>query len=211
MALGPSYVSDILNIWAGGGRFAGVRMFFKFDATKAVEAIGVILRNHPGKQASKMRILKLLYIADREAIKEVSRPILGTRTVAMDHGPLHSAVLSLINGEHIDEPVFARYFALNRYIVQMTSDPGVTKLSRFDVQKLTEVCEKFEMQDDSAIAHAVCHAFDEYKAVCVEGTAKEISLESILDAVNRTADKSAIMADWKSEISADQLFGEPSL
>jgi len=102
-----------------------------------------VLRSHPHWFASKLRVLKLLYIADREALAEVGRPILGYRTVAMEHGPLHSSVLNLIDGEHIDEPAFSAHFDKFGYMLQMSHDPGVDRLSRFDIEKLQAVCEKF--------------------------------------------------------------------
>jgi uncharacterized phage-associated protein len=81
-------------------------MYLRFDSQKAIQAIGVILRNHPHTWASKLRILKLLYIAERESIQETGHPIIGSRVVAMDHGPLHSRVLEMINGADISEPIF---------------------------------------------------------------------------------------------------------
>lgn len=37
---------------------------------------------------SYLRMLKLLYLADRESLKETGHTITGDRVVAMEHGPV---------------------------------------------------------------------------------------------------------------------------
>lgn len=186
-------------------------MFFPFDTQKTIQAIGVLLRCHRFSIASKLRILKLLYIADRESIKEAGRPMLGARAVAMDHGPLHSAALNLINGEHIDEPEFAQHFDKFGYMVQLCADPGVDRLSRYEIEKLQEVCERHGADNDWKLSHVITHSFQEWIANFQPGTSTTIPLESIIDAVGRSEDKQSIMQELESEIRADQWFEGRSL
>lgn len=185
-------------------------MYRKLDSGKAIQAIGVILRNHPFDLSGKLRILKLLYIADREAIQETGRPILGCKSVAMDHGPLHSAVKKLIDGEHLDEPRFSERFDKYGYMLQMSSDPGVGELSTYEIEKLQEVCDRYAALGDWELAHGITHQFAEWKAHYREGTSTEIPLESIIDAVGRSDDKEEILHDLAREINSDCLFGERS-
>ncbi|HQU43179.1 MAG TPA: Panacea domain-containing protein [Pirellulales bacterium] len=186
-------------------------MFLRFDTTKTLQSIGVVLRQHHLCAASKLRIVKLLYVADRESIRETGFPILGTKTVAMDHGPLHSAVLDLINGEHVDEPCFAASFDKFGYMVQMVTDPGVDRLSRYEIEKLQEVCERYAAAGDWELAHHVTHRFPEWQNNFRPGTSTTISIESIIDAVGRGDDKASIMDDIRQELDADVAFGAKSL
>lgn len=188
-------------------------MFQPFNAEKAVQAIGVLLRCHRHSVATKLRILKLLYIADREGIKEIGRPVLGCRTVAMDHGPLHSAVLDLINGEHIAEPLFSKYFEKFDYFVELSRDrdPGVGRLSRFEIEKLQEVCERYAVVSDWDLAHKVTHSFPEWIDNQRPGTSATIPLEHIIAAVGRSTDQVNILKDLADEVRADELFGQHSL
>ena len=102
----------------------------RFDAEKAVQAAGVLLRNE-GKRMSRLRLLKLLIIADRRCLKETGRPILGSKVVAMDNGPLHSDVYDLIKGEHASEPLWSRYIAkAGKQDVVLEDEPPVGRLSR---------------------------------------------------------------------------------
>jgi uncharacterized phage-associated protein len=48
------------------------------------------------------RLLKLLYVADRECLRETSRPIVGGRYIATARGPLHRTLLDLVNGSDIE-------------------------------------------------------------------------------------------------------------
>src|SRR5438105_4403367 len=65
-------------------------MHFKFNLKKTVQAAAEFLRHEPGKQMSRLRLIKLLYIADREALLETGRPITSDTIVAMKHGPVLS-------------------------------------------------------------------------------------------------------------------------
>jgi uncharacterized phage-associated protein len=186
-------------------------MFLSFDTTKTVQAIGVLLRAHSYCVASKLRILKLLYIADREAIRSAGQPILGTRTVAMDHGPLHSEVLDLINGKHVDEPTFAEFFEKSGYMVKMLKDPGVGQLSEFEIDELQKVCDDFRNVNDWSLAHDVCHTFKEFKSNHAEGTSSVITLEEIIDAVGQSERKDEILEEIRGHVAADFAFGKPTL
>ena len=84
-------------------------MFLKFNTEKAIQVAGVLLREE-GKSMTRLRLLKLLLIADRQSLRETGRPILGSRIVAMDNGPLHSDVYDLIKGAHNSAPAWSAYF-----------------------------------------------------------------------------------------------------
>lgn len=185
-------------------------MHYCFETQKVIQAIGVLLRNEHAQTASKLRILKLLYIADRESIKETGRPIIGSRVVAMDHGPLHSEVLNLINGQHIDEPDFSRNFQKVGYLIEQVKDPGVGRLSRYEIAKLQESSDRYASLGDWELAHEVTHEFEEWKRNYQQGTSMTICLEDIIDAVGRTAEKDSIIQNVVDETEFDELFESSS-
>ena len=71
-------------------------MVFRFNIEKTIQAIAALLHFHGSKEMSYLRMLKLLYLADRECLQETGRPITGDRVVAMEHGPVLSSVYDLI-------------------------------------------------------------------------------------------------------------------
>jgi hypothetical protein len=48
---------------------------FKFDVKKAVQAAAVLLKLQPGLKDDYRRLISLLYMADRESLKETGQPM----------------------------------------------------------------------------------------------------------------------------------------
>jgi uncharacterized phage-associated protein len=155
-----------------------------------------------------MRLIKLLYIADRESLQETGVPITGDRVVAMNRGPVLSNVLSLIKGEHSDGEAWDRVVRKEQYNVHLIDDPGNGALSRYQIRKLTDVSERHVGDDEWAMVH-VTHKFNEWKRNKPEkGGCNDIPVEHILEAINRAADKDAILREAKNMREADRLFGQ---
>jgi hypothetical protein len=70
----------------------------RFNEAKATEAAARLIALRGGKM-SYMKLIKLLYLADREALLRWGRPITTDRYVSMDHGPVVSNVYELIRAE----------------------------------------------------------------------------------------------------------------
>lgn len=179
----------------------------RLNVEKAIQAAGVILRAE-GKRASRLRLLKLLYIADRESIRRTGAPILGSRIVGMRHGPLHSEILDLINGNHIGEPSWSRHFHNVGQQVVMDEEPETGKLSRFEITLLKEIVEARVNQSDYDIA-VETHSFHEWLSVYPrdQNTSRPIPIELLIDAVGRGQDKESILQDMRDASAYDRFFG----
>src|ERR1035441_6261599 len=108
-------------------------MLIPFETLKAVQAAAVLLKEENGTM-SRLRLLKLLYIADRESIAETLRSITGDDVMAMDHGPVLSKTYRLIKREAGAENVI-----WDKYIAQdgdrnhaLVADPGDGRLSEYE-------------------------------------------------------------------------------
>lgn len=184
-------------------------MLRRLDTAKAIQAVGVVLRRE-GKRSGRLRLLKLLYIADRKCLAETGAFLLGSKFVAMKHGPLHSEVLDLINGWHLGEPDWSQYFRTDGRWITLESEPEVGRLSRHEVELLNSVADEHAGKDDWEIVEYT-HAFDEWKKNypnLAEDTSKLIPLEDVIDATGRTADKQAILQDLNDEAAYDGFFEE---
>lgn len=53
-------------------------MYFPFNLAKSIQAASFLLGKEEHNCMEHLRLLKLLYIADREAIAETGRPIIGS-------------------------------------------------------------------------------------------------------------------------------------
>jgi len=179
---------------------------FPFDVRKAVQAVGVLHSAEGASAVSYYRLLKLLYIADREFLEETGRPIVGGRVVAMDFGPLSSPVYSLITGEHEDSPEWERVFSKNTRYLSMKEKPGTDEMSKKEIRKLHEVSQRLADRTDDELG-VIVHEFEEYKKHHKRGTSTTIPLESALEAIGLQASKEAIVADIQRMAAGRQLLG----
>ena len=75
-----------------------IEMIFRFSEQKSIELAAIFLKLRGGEM-KHLKLIKLMYLADREALRRWGRPITGDRYVSMKLGPVLSNVLNLINGE----------------------------------------------------------------------------------------------------------------
>jgi uncharacterized phage-associated protein len=159
----------------------GVR-FFRLDVKKAVQAIGVLFREDNVKRMSYMRLLKLLYIADREALAETGRPITGGQVVAMANGPVLAEIYDLIRGQHREMPQWAAFLRRERYSLELTNEPDVGALARYEIKKLQEIAQRHADHDAWEMV-LVTHEFPEWIKNNPGTSSKPIPLNEILEAI----------------------------
>jgi hypothetical protein len=98
----------------------------RFNQEKATQAAARLLRNRGGKM-SYMKLIKLLYLADREALARWGRPITTDNYVPMDKGPVLSHVLDRINegpGPDEEPGYWTQHITSSgNYEVTLTDDP----------------------------------------------------------------------------------------
>lgn len=179
---------------------------FPLNVEKAIEAIGVLFRRDGVKQMNYMRVLKLLYIADREAIQETCRAITGGRTVAMERGPVLEDVYDLIHGRHEDMPLWDRFFKKNRYSLELIDDPDVEKLSKYEIAKLQEISEKYEDEDEWSLSRKT-QEFPEWKRQACESSTCPILLTDILEAVGLSDSAEQIVQEVSHLIKVQRELG----
>ncbi len=179
-------------------------MVFQFSTMKVIQAAAVLLREHAGRM-SRLRLLKLLYIADRECLAETLRPITGDRAVAMDHGPVPSRTYDLMKRKDTDSPLWDRYISQEGpQDHRLIQDPGVGKLTRREVDKLHRVSETHREMNDYDIA-VETHGFDEWvRNKPPQGSSKTIPLDDVLQALNLTQHKERIEAEAKAAAAFDR-------
>lgn len=156
------------------------------DTTKAAQAAAALLRDRPGRRDNYMRVLKLLYLANRAALAEIGRPIFTDRFVAMERGPLPGGVYDLIKGSHYDVERWAPYFQTDHYDLVLTEEPGVGALNRFEVETLQSIAKAYEDHDEWAMV-AETHKLPEWIKNDPGRSSKVIPLADLLEAVGAPA------------------------
>jgi uncharacterized phage-associated protein len=180
---------------------------FHFHYNKAAQAVASLLRSEPGQRMNYYRLLKLLYIADRQSIEETGRPIIGGRLIAMDRGPLHSAGFDLVQGKDSEIAWWSQFFRTERYDLEMVQDPGNGDLSAREIDVLNRVRNQHEMDDDFEVGKQT-HTFPEFiKNQAPPEKSKTIPFTDLLEAVGRGQDAELIMKDAAEMALFDRVFG----
>jgi uncharacterized phage-associated protein len=154
-----------------------------------------------------MRLLKLLYIAEREILQESGQSLTGCETIAMKRGPVLEEVYSLIRGQHHFAPQWGKFFQTERYDIVMTADPGNGRLSRFITSKLQDVADR-HVNDDEWQLVEVTHQFPEWKNNDPGVSSKPIPLIDILRAIGREDDYEQIVANNQMCRDASEFFSD---
>ncbi len=174
---------------------------------KATQAAAHLLRQSGGKM-SHMKLIKLLYLADRRALVEWGRPITFDWYVSMPHGPVLSFTLDRLNDEADGEnpSYWHRYISERRdNEVALMGEAPNDQLSPAEEQLLKEVYAEFgqmsrwELRDYS-------HKLPEWQDP--QGSSVPISVRDILLAEGHSEeDVRAVLTELQAEAAASQLLG----
>jgi uncharacterized phage-associated protein len=156
-----------------------------FRSEKAAQACAFFASKNGG-HIEKMALAKLLYIAERESIKQRGRPLLYDEYYSIKHGPVCSSALNGING-NIDQGVWSKYIRLegaSDVVVQPNAPDGLEEMSNSDLRLLEKVFADFGTKTARQL-----RAWTHSKENCPEYTEVEsgripISLEDVVRAVS---------------------------
>jgi uncharacterized phage-associated protein len=182
-------------------------MILQFSFIRTLQAAGVLLEYEKGRRMSSMRLLKLLYVADREALAETGRPITGDQAVAMKQGPVLSRTYDIIKGQSARSGEWDHFIHKDGYGLELVADPGRGELSKGEVAKLLEVVDRYRNLDDWELSEET-HKFQEWRKNFAGGNgANHIPWEEALAALGRAELAEAIERDESDRRFFDQLFG----
>jgi uncharacterized phage-associated protein len=180
-------------------------MTFRFNFDKTLQAAAVLLELD-GQRMERIRLLKLLYIADRELLAESGRILTGDKALALKHGPVLGQVYDLIRGEAYKAGEWNRYIHTDNHAIELRGDPGRGDLSRREVAKLKEVSDRHRDKDEWEIVEET-HAFPEWIEHYVDGTATVIPWEAALVAQGKAELIEIIERNEADRRYFDQVLG----
>jgi uncharacterized phage-associated protein len=186
-------------------------MPFQFNQERTTQAVAFLLKQSDNRRENYMRLIKLLYIADRESLKETGRPITGDRFIAMERGPVLSQVYDLIMGRSPRSAEWQAFIGTRpRYEVELVSEPGDGELSQYDKDKLAEVWTRYENLDEWAMVKET-HKLREWKRNEPRpSSSKPIALSDVLAAVGLTQNRQKEIFQNARELKAlNHFFGTP--
>jgi len=120
---------------------------FEYDSAKATHAMLWLLHKHGGAM-DKLKLVKLIFYADREHLAKFGRPIAGGHYVAMIHGPVPSELLDNLN--HAAEGSGLLFQVVGTKIIALSS-ANEDELSESDIQVLEQTNSVFGYHDTFAL------------------------------------------------------------
>lgn len=136
-----------------------------FDEKKATQVAGMLLklRQQDGRM-SYMKLIKLMYLIDREALVRWGWSMIGDSYVSMENGQVLSTTYDLIKHHYLGRPYW-RAFISERFgdsEVRLVKEPESDELSRADKALIEEIFKEFGHRDRWALAEYT-HKLPEYK------------------------------------------------
>lgn len=115
----------------------------KFREDKAAQAAALFLKLRGGIM-SHLKLMKLLYLAEREALIRWRRPIIFDSYVSMDKGPVLSQTLNLLHGESEKSGIWSETITSpTNNEVSLIRNPGTDSLSEAEETLIEEIFRKY--------------------------------------------------------------------
>lgn len=161
---------------------------------KTTQAAAILLKLRGGKM-SHLKLIKLLYIVDREALLSWGRPVTFDAYVSMDKGPVLSKTLDIINDgagpgqqsywdTYISEP--------EHHEVKLLKPASDSELSEAEVKLIHKIFDEYGQKSRWELVDVV-HGFAEWQDP--KGSAIPIEYHDILKAGNKTELESAAIVE----------------
>jgi uncharacterized phage-associated protein len=164
---------------------SGSSVNLSFNERKATEAAAYLLeaQGGPMRQMSYVKLIKLLYLADRKALLRWGCPITTDRYVSMDRGPVLSRVLNLITDPGAPSIWSTVISQPERYEVRLNKQIEKEELSDAEIELLNEILDQYGNMSQWELVD-ITHDLPEW--IDPQGSAIPITYRDILLNAGRT-------------------------
>ena len=170
-----------------------------FSEEKAAHLAAYLLLRHD-RQMPYLKLIKLLYLSERQAMAKWGIPMSGDRFVSMNNGPVLSNTYDIIRsgGKHWKELIQKKGY--NVSVDDVVSVDDLDELSRAEMKILDETFDEFGHLgkfDLVTYTHENCEEWEE-----PNGSSYPIRPESILKAMGVSDEKAAALIENAHEVHA---------
>lgn len=183
-------------------------MRLAFDEIKATQAAASFLKLADGR-LNYLALIKLLYQADREAIRRWGLPITTDHYVSMKHGPVTSEIYDRIKASanpNVRPTTWSTHIrpCADPSCVELKSDPGTSELSPAEEKLIAEIFASDGQKTPFALAEECHRSFPEWRDPGSSST--PIEIEDIVDALGLSEDEAEhVRASISIQKSASDL------
>jgi hypothetical protein len=171
-------------------------MEIRFDFEKSLLAAAYLLHLDEGRMPY-LRLLLLMYIAERESLVQTATPLTGDIYKATNQGPILSRVLDLIRGKGSRSAEWEGFIKRSGYAVRLDAEPGRGRQSGDVVDKLAEVSNRY--REKGHWEHPdLAREFPEWAKNFLRTGSALIPLNDILDAQGEGSDTLDLIKEGKT-------------
>lgn len=176
-----------------------------FNEEKATAAAAYLLKLRGGRM-SHLKLIKLLYLADREAWRRWGFNITTDRYVSMPHGPVVSRIYDLMTVEEPGQTFWSQHVSPPRnWEVELLGEAPSSRLSRAETKLLDEIFAAYGTWDRWRLRDFT-HTLPEWKDP--HGSSAPIQERDILAAQGIPNDEiEEILAELAAVDTANQVLG----
>jgi len=194
-----------------------MKMLLEFDYKKATQAINYLTKKEGG-QIDKLKLIKLVYFADRYHLRRYGRPMFNDAYFAMRLGPVGSSVKDIaeLSSDFLDEEErrYAGQFiargAIDNTVVSV-ADVDSDIFSKSELEALSFAYDEFGSQPESQLVN-ITHRYPEWSKFKSALESRETSREPMSysdffkNPINGMEDKFALANDVLS--ASKELYEE---
>lgn len=157
-------------------------------------------------ECNYLKLIKLLYMVDREALARWGRTVTADHYISMDNGPVLSRIYDLIR-EEMPKPIWSEFISapLGDYEVELCKpNPPSDRLSRAEERLIEEVYGQYGRMNRWELVK-LTHSFPEWKNP--EGSSIPLHLSEILKALQvEDGEIRMIVRELHAERLAEELI-----
>ena len=137
------------------------------DLVKITQALGFLLNLDENHKMNRVKLIKLLWAADRLHMRRFGRTVTETEYYALPHGPVCSLALNIarLNNDWLttdDINYISEYFTKDDENTAMNKKPDEDYLSETDKQALIDAWELFKYKKVFALVDDISHRYPEW-------------------------------------------------
>lgn len=178
-------------------------MGMRFNEVKATQIAARLLQRRGTGRMSYLKLIKLMYLIDREALAGWGKTVSTDHHVSMNKGPVLSNVYRLINEEPTDVEFWVRHISrVPNFDIELIKDPGDDELSAAEDSLIARVFAEHGHKSRWQLVDEL-HRVPEWRDP--HGSMVPIELADILSAVGRNEDD---IRNIEEQIEAETLAAE---
>ena len=165
-------------------------MPFHFDIDRAIQLAAFCIRQSGSDRMNSMKLLKLLYIADRESLRVAGYALTGDAPFAFKHGPVLSRIYDLTKTsndwafleENPEEALWCSHFRMDGRDLCIAKEADEDRLSEHDKDVISNVIRDYGGLDQFQLCD-LTHEFAEWRNNDPGSSSRPIPFRDILEAL----------------------------